>query len=113
MRIIGLILACIITAAAQSASTDRQSGYAVFQRWCAGCHIDSPLAPGSVALKAARGPAAAVLEQRTDLSAELIRTMVRRGYGAMPSFRRTEISVAELDAVITYLSKTNAAGVNR
>lgn len=106
-------VACGLAAAAQAADPGNTAGHAVFQRWCAGCHADSPFAPGTVALKAVRDPAAAILEQRTDLGPVLIRTMVRRGFGGMPSFRRIEISADELDALVAYLSGPAGPGENR
>ncbi len=111
--IAGLISAYALVAAAQAADPDNAAGHAVFQRWCAGCHADSPFAPGTVALKAVREPGAAVLEQRADLSPVLIRTMVRRGFGGMPSFRRIEISAEELDALVAYLSGPAGSGESR
>ena len=105
--------ACGLAAAAQAADPGNAAGHAVFQTWCAGCHADSPLAPGTVALKAVREPDAVVLEQRTDLSPALIRTMVRRGFGGMPSFRRVEISAAELDALVAYLGGSSGAGAGQ
>lgn len=99
-----LVMACGLASVAQAADPANTAGLAVFQRWCAGCHANSPFAPGTVALKAVRDPAVAVLEQRADLSPVLIRTMVRRGFGGMPSFRRVEISADELDALVAYLS---------
>jgi len=104
---------CGLAAAAPAAEPETAAGHAVFQRWCAGCHVDSPFAPGTVALKAVRDPGAVVLEQRTDLSPALIRTMVRRGFGGMPSFRRIEISAAELDALVVYLGGSAGAGADR
>lgn len=95
---------CCCALAAEAADPGNATGRAVFQTWCAGCHADSPLAPGTVALKAMRDPGYAVLEQRTDLGPVLIRTIVRHGFGGMPSFRRIEISAAELDALVAYLS---------
>lgn len=95
-----------------AAVTATDEGHAVFQSWCAGCHVDSPLAPGTVALKASRGEAAAVLEQRKDLSPILIKTIVRHGYGGMPSFRRTEISVGELNALVAYLVAPSGSEVS-
>ena len=107
------VLACSAAGTTRAADPGSVAGHAVFQRWCAGCHADSPLAPGTVVLKAVRGPAVAVLEQRTDLSPVLIKTIVRHGFGGMPSFRRTEISVDELDALIAYLSGAAESGAGK
>ncbi len=46
----------------------------------------------------------AALEQRTDLSPELVRHVVRHGVKSMPFFRKTEIGDADLDDLATYLS---------
>ena len=81
-------------------------GAEVFGRWCAGCHIDSPLAPGTVLLRATRGAEFAVIEQRTDLTPEYVKYLVRKGRAGMPSFRRTEINAEELTAVAEYLDGT-------
>lgn len=100
------VLVCGLAMSAPAADRENTAGQAVFQQWCAGCHADSPFAPGTVALKAVREPGAVILEQRADLSPVLIRTMVRRGFGGMPSFRRIEISEDELDALVAYLGGT-------
>ena len=52
---------------------------------------------------AAHGVKPAVLEQRTDLTPKMIETAVRNGVYFMPRFRKTEISDADLAAIIAYL----------
>ena len=56
---------------------------------------------------AARGQKPAVLEERTDLTAPVIKTFVRHGVLFMPTFRKTEISDADLDAIAAYLTRNN------
>jgi mono/diheme cytochrome c family protein len=46
-----------------------------------------------------------MLEDRVDLTPEVIRTAVRHGMPIMPPFRKTEVTDAELDAVIAYLTQ--------
>jgi mono/diheme cytochrome c family protein len=46
-----------------------------------------------------------LLEDRADLSALFVRTVVRSGIANMPRMPRAEISDAELAAVATYLSR--------
>jgi hypothetical protein len=58
--------------------------------------------PGTSAA-AAQGINPAVLEQRTDLSAKMIETAVRKGLNFMPRFRKTEISDADLAAIVAHL----------
>ena len=53
---------------------------------------------------AAHGVKPAVLEQRTDLTPKMIETAVRKGVYFMPRFRKTEISNADLAAIIDYLA---------
>jgi (+)-pinoresinol hydroxylase len=47
----------------------------------------------------------AVLENRTDLSAALVQTVVRTGIGSMPPLRKSELSDADLAAVAAYLTR--------
>ena len=49
----------------------------------------------------------ALLEKRTDLTPQLIKTYVRNGISVMPIFRKTEISDADLDAIAAYLTRNN------
>ena len=91
-----------------------QHGHEVFQARCNLCHGDYPkdIKPGMVpmagtqALKAKyKGSKPALLEQRTDLTPELVRFYVRHGQGIMPFFRPTEVSDADLDAIAAYLTR--------
>jgi mono/diheme cytochrome c family protein len=103
------ILACV--AANSVARADDQaavtSGNAVFQKWCAPCHGQGADKPGTVALQAKyRGAKPAALEERTDLSPELIKKFVRHGVSVMPPFRKTEVSDADLAALSAYLMRS-------
>jgi (+)-pinoresinol hydroxylase len=84
-------------------------GYVEFQKYCSACHAAGPEArPGYEALKARYGdkePAA--LSDRTDLTPELVKTLVRTGISIMPFFRKTEISDADLEAIAAYLTRNN------
>lgn len=93
-----LLLLCTGTPASEH-------GREVYAEWCAPCHTDSPFAPGTIQLRATRGEALAVVEKRDDLTAPTIRALVRNGLAGMPKFRRTEISEADLEALIKYLVK--------
>src|SRR3984885_13848644 len=77
------------------------SGRAVYQKWCTPCHGTGLGKPGTSAA-AAHGVKPAVLEQRTDLTPKMITTAVRQGVYFMPRFRKTEISNADLAAIINY-----------
>jgi (+)-pinoresinol hydroxylase len=88
-------------------------GKVVFDAHCRTCHgaASSPggrgFYPGTYALELRyKGKLPAVLEQRTDLSAERVAAVVRHGGGGfMPPLRPTELSDDELKAVAAYLSR--------
>jgi mono/diheme cytochrome c family protein len=88
-----------------------QQGKAVFDQWCLGCH--GPL-PGMGRFPPAgtnrlqqryKDAVPATLEDRADLTPDLIRTVVRQGMPIMPPLRKTEVTDAELDAVIAHLTQ--------
>ena len=81
-------------------------GKAIFDKWCTPCHAPgiNDHYPGTVALQVKyKGKIPAALEQRTDLTPELIAQTVRKGVSIMPIFRKTEINDLELQALIRYL----------
>jgi (+)-pinoresinol hydroxylase len=86
-----------------------QRGAAVYQNWCAPCHSGGRGNPGTAALAAKyknrEPPVPAILAERTDLTPQSIRFFVRQGVSVMAPFRKTEITDAELDAMIAYLTR--------
>lgn len=83
-------------------------GYVQYQEYCAVCHGDGVGKPGTLALQAKyKGAKPALLADRTDLTAPLIKTYARNGISVMPFFRKTEISDADLDAIAAYLTRNN------
>jgi len=101
------------TLLAQTAS--EANGKAVFDKWCTPCH--GAVAPknvmfgtGALAGTSAlavkyKGKLPAVLEERTDLTPAFIKTVVRQGLFGMPITRKTEVSDAELEDVVAYLTR--------
>ena len=76
----------------------------IYGKWCSDCHSTAG-GPGSVALQRKyQGAVPAILEQRTDLNPDYVRLVVRKGMSFMPSFRKTEISDAELTLLADYLA---------
>ncbi len=63
--------------------------------------------PGTHALSLKyRGEKPGLLEERTDLPAEVLKAFVRNGVASMPPFRKTEVTDADLDAIAAYLATT-------
>ena len=82
----------------------RSAGGKIFDKWCSDCHHTAG-GSGSMALQRTyQGRLPAVLEQRTDLLPAYIQVVVRHGMSFMPSFRKTEISDADLALVAAYLA---------
>jgi mono/diheme cytochrome c family protein len=96
-------------------TSSETNGKAVFDKWCMPCH--GAVAPknvmfgtGALAGTSAlavkyKGRLPAVLEQRTDLAPAFIKTVVRHGLYGMPITRKTEVSDAELEDVVAYLTR--------
>ena len=97
------VLALILFLAAGAVLADEQQGKRVFDHICIYCH--GPGVWGTNRLAKRYDKDHALLESRTDLSVQAIRTIVRVGVGSMPPMRRTEISDADLDAVAAYLTR--------
>jgi mono/diheme cytochrome c family protein len=96
---------------ANAAPSPLAAGKQVFDRWCSACHAPDIRSPGTTALAAKYGkeqPAA--LEQRTDLSGDVVRFFVRHGVSIMPPFRKTEITDPELNALTEYLARKPRRG---
>ena len=112
--IIGLAGAGALAAGPASAQDPQAYGHAVFEKWCAPCHAPvsgNERLPGTSTLESIyKGAKPAALEQRTDLTAVLVAFYVRHGDNAMPWFRKTEISDADLAALGAYLAHSGAGG---
>ena len=91
-----------------------QRGNAKFQHSCAPCHgagvgdDGRAMLPGTDALrikyKGATPPVPALLEERTDLTAPVIKVFVRHGSFSMPPFRPTELTDAEIADIAAYIA---------
>ena len=84
-----------------------ERGRIVYDNWCAICH-----APGEAATRILeeryQGALPAVVDERTNLTEELIVARVRTWVAPqMPPFRQSEVSDADLEAVIAYLMRND------
>ena len=97
-------------------STSVERGRAKFAHTCAPCHADGvgddgrAMLPGTDALRIKyQGALPALLEKRTDLNVDAIRTFVRRGTWSMPPFRPTEVTERDIQDIAAYLAQTARA----
>ena len=101
---------------AQELSPAEASGKVVFDKWCEPCHgrvaggvfggLGTNALPGTSALMVKyKGDLPPVLEDRIDLQPIYISTVVRGGLYGMPISRKTEISDADLENIIAYLTR--------
>ena len=66
--------------------------------------------PGTDALRIKyQGSLPALIEKRTDLNVEAIRTFVRRGTWSMPPFRPTEVTERDIQDIAAYLKQSSSA----
>jgi (+)-pinoresinol hydroxylase len=115
MRKIAVVVALSIAFGTEVHAEDAaliKQGDAAFQYHCAPCHgsgiglMGSPMLPGTQALAAKyHGTEPALLEQRTDLSPDVVKFFVRNGVSIMPFFRKTMVSDSDLNAIAAYLSR--------
>jgi mono/diheme cytochrome c family protein len=96
------------TAVVEDLGSAAERGAAVFNNWCAACHSRGPQnAPGTTSLQNKyQGSVPAALEDRRDLTPEVIEVFVRNGVAMMAPFRKVEVSDADLDALAAYLTQT-------
>ena len=103
-----LLVVFAATAATSAAAADVTRGERLYGQWCQGCHDrlgpTRETMPGTTPLADRyQGTRPAALVDRDDLTPELIKVFVRRGISFMPTFRKTELSDAELDDVVAFL----------
>jgi mono/diheme cytochrome c family protein len=101
-----LVLVGTASASAQDEAAI-ETGKRVYDYWCATCHGAGRGKPGTTALaakyKGTNRPQ--VLDERTDLTPQLVRFFTRNGVSIMPIFRKTEVSDGDLDAIVLYLTR--------
>jgi mono/diheme cytochrome c family protein len=105
--------ALLLAAAAQAETAGpppspvQANGHALFAASCAYCHGARGYA--TTLLDKRLGAGHGMLETRSDLAPAYIRHAVRHGVGAMPWYRRAELSDLDLDAVVAYLTSAKPA----
>lgn len=97
---------CLVSSSAMLHAQDAAHGKEVYEHWCSPCHAPGARKhPGTSALEVLyQDEKPAVLEERLDLTPELIVFYVRNGVKIMPFFRKTEISDKDLADMAAYLA---------
>jgi len=95
------------TAAVETQGSPVERGAAVFNNWCSACHSRGPQnAPGTASLQNKyQGSVPAALQDRRDLTPDLVKFFVRNGVAMMAPLRKTEVSDADVDALAAYLTQ--------
>lgn len=92
----------------RAADAPAASGAALYAWHCLPCHAAGAQYPGTLALQTKyQGQFPAVLTERTDLGVDVVRVVLRQGINAMPFYRRTELSDADVAAIADYLARRN------
>jgi mono/diheme cytochrome c family protein len=101
--VIVLLFAASLAAVGASAA-DAPDGKALYTSRCGMCHQTIGMAVGILARRPADS-SKGFLEDRKDLSAAFVRTVVRTGIVNMPRISRGEVSDPELAKIASYLSQ--------
>jgi mono/diheme cytochrome c family protein len=83
-------------------------GEALFSNHCGACHLAAGMGTNLItARQAAAGQKQPVglLANRTDITADYVKAVVRSGKGAMPRQTRVDVTDAELDKIAAFLGK--------
>jgi (+)-pinoresinol hydroxylase len=105
LAVLTLALAGVARGDEPSLTPQQQQGKRLYNHICVYCH--SPGVWGTNRLSKRMDKEHAVLENRTDLSAATIQTVVRTGIGSMPPLRKTELPDADVSAIAAYLTRQN------
>jgi mono/diheme cytochrome c family protein len=93
--------------AAPSSASSVEQGRGLFLARCGMCHLKG--GTGTFMLGRRLGEANALLAERTNLDATYVKHVVRNGIVSMPRMTRAEVSDAELQAIVDYLTRTDRA----
>ena len=109
-----LVFFFAFTAATSVDAADVSRGEHLYSQWCQGCHDrlgpTRETMPGTTPLALRyQGTLPAALVDRNDLTPELVKVVVRRGVSFMPTFRKTELTDAELDDIVAFLVRKQPA----
>jgi mono/diheme cytochrome c family protein len=99
-----LTICTLLAAGSHAMAADAADGKALFTERCGMCHQTNGMGVGLLSRRAG-DTSKGLLEQRSDLSAAVIKVVVRTGIGNMPRIARGEVSEPELGQIANYLSR--------
>jgi mono/diheme cytochrome c family protein len=85
-----------------------KDGEALFTNRCGACHLAGGMGTNLLTkqrMAAGLPPESGMLANRTDLTPDYVKTVVRQGKMAMPRLSRVDVTDAELDSIAGYLGK--------
>lgn len=111
-RVLGTILAATMLYAASAyaqewTSLEKTAPEALFTEKCGMCHRANGMGTGILGRRLSAEQA--LLENREDLQPEFVRNVVRNGFGVMFPISRAELSDAQLQTLVDYLTSKEAA----
>ena len=83
-------------------------GKTLFEVHCGYCHLTGGMGTNLLTkqrMMMGETPDKGLLANRTDLTADYVKSVVRMGKGAMPAQTKVDVTEAELEAVSKYLGK--------
>jgi len=104
-----LVAACLMTGSVQAeqwVSLEKTLPAELFGKKCGMCHRAGGMGTGILGRRLSADQA--LLENRRDLQGVYISTVVRSGVGVMFPISRAEVSEAQLQTIISYLTRENA-----
>lgn len=87
-----------------------RDGGALFSNHCGYCHLRGGMGTNLLTkqrVAAGEPPEKGLLANRTDLTSDYVKSVVRMGKGAMPRQTKVDVTDAELDSVAHYLGKAD------
>lgn len=102
------LLGVVVSTQPLSAQDDTTivKGREVYERYCIACHGAGASKVATTALRTRyKEEKPALLDQRTDLTPDLVKYFVRNGVFLMAKFRKAEISDSELAALAAYVTR--------
>lgn len=103
--VLGALAVIGLAGVAAASGSDTAEGQRLFEQKCALCH--GAVGTGTMMLERRLGKDNALLAKRTDLQPEYVEAVLRNGIGSMPAITRVELTDAQMQQLIGYLTRNN------